>query len=116
MPRLQPLPSDDEIIRALLQRGLQTWAALGFAALLLLPASAWNNHYFGWLPYWLLAAPLLSLFLLHRQRIAAALSAFLVRGRRRRKPFARRQARLRKGAASRRVRRTVRAPGALIEG
>jgi hypothetical protein len=98
-----------------LERGLNAWAAIGTLGLLLIPPGIWHNTYFGWLPYWLLVAPCISLVLLHRQSIAAALSAFLVRGRRRRKPSMRRQARRRPVAAQRRPRIPM-AGGALIEG
>ena len=98
-----------------LERGLNAWAAIGTLGLLLIPPTTWHNTWFGWLPYWLLVAPCISLMLLHRHRLAAALSAFLVRGRRRRNPSARRQARRRPLVAPR-SRRATTPRGALIEG
>jgi hypothetical protein len=95
--------------------GLALWLRLGIATLLLVPLHAWNNAMIGSLPYWLLVAPSISLALLHRQRIAAALSAFLVRGRRRRKPSARQQASRRRQSSSR-LRRLKQRPAALITG
>lgn len=35
------------------------WLALGGLILLLIPARHWHLHSVGWLPYWLLAVPLL---------------------------------------------------------
>lgn len=74
--------------------------AVGMAGWLLVPALRGYNHYIGWLPFWLLAAPAILLALTHRHRLAAALSAFLVGRRRRRILFNRPQAR-RASAASR---------------
>lgn len=75
------LASRDADPRLALLRG---WLSIGTLLLVLLPPASWHNHSIGWLPYWLLVAPLISLALLRRHRLAAALSAFLVRGRRRR--------------------------------
>jgi hypothetical protein len=77
---------------------LHAWLGAGVLLLVLQPVRDWHNHYIGSLPYWGLAAPLICLLLLHRHRLAAALSAFLARGRRRRNlsrraPRARRAAR-----------------------
>jgi hypothetical protein len=68
---------------------LRAWLSLGVVAVILLPPSEWQHATLGWLPYWLLIAPLISLALLQRRRLAAALTAFLVRGRRRRNAYAR---------------------------
>ena len=68
----------------LLSTLLQAWLAAGLLLLALQSPEQWHNHYIGSLPYWLAVAPSLCLALLHRDRLAAALSAFLVRGRRRR--------------------------------
>ena len=76
----------------MLDATLRLWFSLGLLALFV-PGALSYNHYIGWLPYWLCLAPAVSLALLHRHRLVAASSAFLlVRGRRRRKPL-RRQAR-----------------------
>ena len=69
----------------MLDSALRVWFAFGLVALPI-PGALQHNHWIGWLPYWLVLAPALSLLLLHRHRIAAALPAFLARGRRRRKP------------------------------
>jgi hypothetical protein len=68
---------------------LRAWLSLGVLGLVLLPPSEWHNAWVGWLPYWLLIAPSISLGLLHRHRLAAALVAFLVCDRRRRSAFRR---------------------------
>ncbi len=92
MPRLEPHPRylDRLTLLAPLDRVLRLWLAAGVFALLV-PGALQFNHYIGWLPYWLIVAPAISLALLHRHRLAAASSALLlVRGRRRRKPSAQR--------------------------
>jgi hypothetical protein len=68
---------------------LYLWLMCGLLLLGLLPMRAWHNVWIGWLPYWLLITPTLALLQQHRQRVAAALLAFLVRERRRRTPSAR---------------------------
>lgn len=70
----------------LLSPFLWRWFAVGAIACLLSPALRGYNVYIGWLPFWLVAAPVVVLALLHRARLAAALSASLV-GRRRRHGF-----------------------------
>ena len=55
-------------------RLLQLWIALGALTLIALPGANWHNHAIGWLPYWLVLAPALSLALARRHRIAAALA------------------------------------------
>ena len=69
----------------MLDTTLRLWFSLGLLALFV-PGAMSHNHYIGWLPYWLCLAPAVSLALLHRHRLAAASTAFLARGRRRRKP------------------------------
>jgi len=63
-------------------RLLRRWLALGVLAVLLLPAARGHSQWIGWLPYWLLVAPMLSLVLLHRLRIAAFRRRLLRRPRR----------------------------------
>jgi hypothetical protein len=87
-------PNPDPILRArkdaekTLGRWAWCWLGLGAVASLLLPALRGYNVYVGWLPFWLLAAPAVLLGLTHRDRLAAALSAFLV-GRQRRRSLVR---------------------------
>ncbi len=59
------------------------WLSLGLLAVLLLPAARGQHLLLGWLPYWLVVAPALSLLVLDRHRWTAALAGYLV-GRRRR--------------------------------
>lgn len=68
---------------------LRAWLSVGVVLLILLPPSQWHNAAIGWLPYWLLVAPAISLALLRRRRLAAALAALLVRSRRRRNAWMR---------------------------
>lgn len=63
---------------------LRAWLSLGVLVLLVTPVSAWHSHSIGWLPYWCVVAPAVSLALLRRRFLASARSAFLVRGPRRR--------------------------------
>jgi hypothetical protein len=72
-----------------------TWFGAGCAALLLFPGARAHDATFGWLPFWLVVAPLLDLALLHRSRLMAMPRALLVRVRHRRRP-PRRQARRRR--------------------
>ena len=106
-------PTPNPMLRArrdaevMLQVWAWRWLALGASASLLVPALRGYNVYVGWLPFWLLAAPVVLLALTHRHRLAAALSAFLVGGRRRRTLFSRGQAR--RASRPRRVAHAVRA-------
>jgi hypothetical protein len=84
---------------------LRAWLSIGVVLLILLPPTQWHNAAVGWLPYWLLVAPSISLALLRRRRLLAALGAILRRGPRRRNARA---------ATRRAVRRRHRAPGAGI--
>lgn len=77
----------------MLDTALRFWFIAGLLSLLV-PGAVAHNHYIGWLPYWLCLAPAVSLALLHRHRLVAASSAFLVRARRRRKPLPRQALRL----------------------
>ena len=70
---------------------LWCWVATGCAALLLFPALRQRDALIGWLPFWLVVAPLLDLALLHRTRLLALPHALLVRARQRWRPL--RQAR-----------------------
>lgn len=90
---------------------LCAWLALGLFAMLISPSARAHDPVWGWLPFWLVAAPLLDLALLHRRRLLAALRMFLVRARRHR-PVAPRQARRwRRGAATRLPHAIQRRPG-----
>lgn len=99
MPRQPMLPSPVLRVRRDSARQLAPWLlrwfALGAIGCLLSPALRGYNTYVGWVPFWLLAAPALLLAIVHRDRIAAALTVLLV-GRRRRRTFFR-------GAQARRI-------------
>lgn len=69
-------------------RALRGWLLLGLLALLLIPAARGHHPWIGWLPFWLLVWPAISLALLHRARLRVRLRKPLPRARR-----ARRQAR-----------------------
>ena len=92
-------PNPDPFLRArkqaeqALARWAWRWLVLGAAASALLPALRGYNVYVGWVPFWLVAAPAVLLVLTHRDRLAAALSAFLVGRRRRRSLYREGQAR-----------------------
>lgn len=70
---------------------LWIWLAAGAFACLLFPPLRGHDPLLGWLPFWLVAAPLLDLSLLHRQDFPAAARMFLVSRVRRSRPL--RQAR-----------------------
>jgi hypothetical protein len=72
---------------------LWIWLTLGVAVMLLFPTLRGSDPLFGWLPFWLVVAPLIDLAVLRRCWLAATSRAFLVRARRRRRP-APRQARM----------------------
>lgn len=91
MHRQPTLPSPIQRVRRdsgrLLTPWLQRWLLVGALGSLLSPALRGYNTYVGWLPFWLLLAPLLLLVLVHRDRLAVASTVFLVRSRRRRVLF-----------------------------
>ena len=71
---------------------LWVWLACGLMALLAFPSLRGFNVKVGWLPFWLVIAPLIDLALLRRTWLLATSRAFLIRARRRRRPA--RQARM----------------------
>jgi hypothetical protein len=78
------------------------WLSLGLLAVLLLPAARGQHLLLGWLPYWLVVAPALSLLVLDRHRWTAALAGYLVGRRRRASRVPPRQARRHPARAARR--------------
>ena len=70
---------------------LWIWLAAGAVAYLLFPPLRGRDPLLGWLPFWLVAVPLIDLLFLNRTRMLAAACALLVRRARRRRPL--RQAR-----------------------
>jgi hypothetical protein len=81
-----------------LRHVLLAWASCGAASMLLFPVLRGSSPLLGWLPFWLIVAPLLDLAFVYRKRLMAMPRAFLVRARRRRRPApqARRQMRHRR--------------------
>jgi hypothetical protein len=77
----QRIAHDDTLRHALL-----AWACCGAASVLLFPALRESSPLLGWLPFWLVVAPLLDLALVYRKRLMAMPRAFLVRARCRRRP------------------------------
>ncbi len=71
---------------------LWIWLTLGIAVMALFPGLRGSDPRLGWLPFWLIVAPLIDLAILRRCWLMAAACAFLVRTRRRYQPT-RRQAR-----------------------
>jgi hypothetical protein len=69
-----------------LRAALWIWFACGLMALLAFPSLRGSSATIGWLPFWLVIAPLIDLVLLRRPWLAVASRAFLVRARRRRWP------------------------------
>lgn len=61
---------------------LRGWLALGLLALALLPAARGFSQAVGWLPFWLVLAPLSMLAVVEHRRAAAALQALAARRRR----------------------------------
>ena len=84
---------------------LWAWFACGVLAFACMPALRARDPFWGWLPFWLLVAPLLDLVLLHRCRLAATSRALLVRVRRRRRPARQQATRLRTRRIARRAQR-----------
>ena len=82
---------------------LWAWFAAGALAFACVPALRTRDPFWGWLPFWLLVAPLLDLLLLHRCRLAATSRALLVRVRRRRRPARQQATRLRTRRVLRRI-------------
>lgn len=70
---------------AAMRVALWTWFACGFAALLLFPELRGRGQWFGWLPFWLVVAPLIDLAVIRRDWLVATSRAVLVRARRRRR-------------------------------
>jgi hypothetical protein len=81
-----------------LARTLWQWLALGFVAMLVVPAARGPVYLLGNMPFWLLIAPGLALVVLYRHALVAAWRAVLVRAPRRRRRSGAGQARRRHAA------------------
>ena len=67
---------------------LWCWLVFGAVVMALIPQARGMQPLVGWLPFWLIVAPLLDLAFVHRDRLLSTSRAFLVRARRRRRPSA----------------------------
>jgi hypothetical protein len=65
---------------------LWCWLVFGAVVMALIPQARGMQPLIGWLPFWLIVAPLLDLAFVHRQRLLSTSRAVLVRARRRRRP------------------------------
>ena len=87
---------------------LWLWLALGIAVLLLFPDLRGSDPRFGWLPFWLIVAPLIDLAILRRRWLMTTSRAWLVRARHWHRP-ARQARQLQRRRASRHSPRPLRA-------
>ena len=65
---------------------LWSWLVFGAAVMALIPQARGMHSLIGWLPFWLVVAPLLDLAFVHRHRLLSTSRAVLVRARRRQRP------------------------------
>jgi hypothetical protein len=65
---------------------LWCWLVFGAVAMALIPQARGMQSMVGWMPFWLVVAPLLDLAFVHRDRLLSTSRAVLVRARRRRRP------------------------------
>lgn len=89
----RPAPTD--VVTRRLGALLRQWLLFGLMAVLLLPAARGQSLWIGWLPYWLVFAPALSLLLLERRQVIASLASVFAARRRRKPRVSGRQARRR---------------------
>jgi hypothetical protein len=75
MERRYPAPRHSLSPDPRLARTLWQWLALGALVMALVPAARGPVQLLGYLPFWLVLAPGLSLALLHRHALAQALRA-----------------------------------------
>lgn len=105
MPNVrQPMPTELDHFHQRATILLSGWISLGLLTMLVLPATRGFNEWVGWLPFWLLLAPISSLLVLQRSRVVQWLRAKLARPalqRRRHAAQARRPARRSSGSALR---------------
>jgi hypothetical protein len=67
---------------------LWCWLVFGAVVMALIPQARGMQSVIGWLPFWLVVAPLLDLAFVHRNRLLSTSRTLLVRARRRRRPSA----------------------------
>ncbi|QBB72248.1 hypothetical protein ELE36_18780 [Pseudolysobacter antarcticus] len=98
MPRKNPSPDSrqrrhNQTIRidiVAMHRLIYAWLALGTIAVIFVPALRGYDAWIGWLPFWLIGAPLINLLALHPHRLAALSQRLLVGLRQRRQAVSRR--------------------------
>lgn len=98
MPRKNPSPDSRprrhgnvaRIDIVAMRRLIYAWLVLGTIALIFVPALRGYDAWIGWLPFWLVAAPLINLLALHPHRLAALSQQILVGLRQRRQAVSRR--------------------------
>jgi hypothetical protein len=78
-----PIRSDD---MAPWITALSCWLVAGCAALICVPALRGSDPLFGWLPFWLVVAPMIDLAVLRRRSLIARVQDLLARVRRQRRP------------------------------
>lgn len=83
--------------RSALLRAVRAWLGLGLLAVVLLPAARGDSAWLGWMPFWLVLAPLSMLAVAEHARLSGAVKDLLA-GRRRRPRTRRAQARVLAGA------------------
>ena len=86
MPRIRSQPNVSNPDPRL-NRSLWQWLTLGVLAMALFPATRGYGVWLGWLPFWAVIAPAVSLLALHRQVLAAAWCRILVLAPRRRRSW-----------------------------
>ena len=84
---------------------LWCWLVFGAVVMALIPQARGMQPLVGWLPFWLVVAPLLDLAFVHRHRLLSA-SRALVSARRRRRPSVQAN-RVRRTRSSRVIRRAA---------
>jgi hypothetical protein len=84
---------------------LQAWLVIGSGVLICVPAARGIDPWFGWLPFWLVVAPAIDLFVLRRGWLATDAARWVERFRQRRRRSRRQAAPLRR-AGVRHFRRT----------
>jgi hypothetical protein len=107
MQRSQSATQTDSNVAMITRAALWTWFACGVIALMLFPELRGRAQFVGWLPFWLVIAPLIDLAIMRREWLAATSRVFLVRARRRRRAVPRQAQRLRH-------RRAVRSVGSVV--
>jgi hypothetical protein len=83
MTRSMTLPVTDYSATEL---ALWSWFVFGAVVIALIPQARGMQSSIGWLPFWLVVAPLLDLAFVHRHRLLSTSRSLLVQARRRQRP------------------------------